>query len=32
MTVISDGMEYENIVVFGGIANAVSEDKNPDNV
>jgi len=32
MTVVTDGIEYENIIVFGGIANAVGEDKNPDNV
>ena len=32
MTVITDGIEYENIIVFGGIANAVGEDKDPNNV
>ena len=32
MTVVTDGNDYENIIVFGGIANNVGADKNPDNV
>lgn len=32
LTVISDGDEFEKILVFGGISNTVSEDGNPGNV
>jgi len=32
LTVITDGSEYENIIVFGGIANAVGPEKDPNNV
>jgi hypothetical protein len=32
MSVISDGDDFEKVIVFGGISNTVSEDKSPDKV